>query len=300
MPTLQQLPQAVTANPVDSTLIEQNGTTCMVAVQTLLGTTQAQITLAAGSLLGRVGIGPGGPQPVPVGAGLTMSTGTLTVDPTLTAPLASPAFTGTPTAPTPPPTDSSNAVATTAFVQSHTTPALLPPATASALGGIKIGSGLSVASDGTAAIVACLPGIDASNTMVTGCVAGSAPRKLSDLRGEVINVADLLGARPTGQDATAAMLAALAIAATSPGCTIMLCQGQWNFASLTTGLSVPSNTTVKGAGKSQVRSPYSTAVAPPLLAPATSTSRTSRSPAVGQQTATAPDSTPSRSGTWTR
>jgi hypothetical protein len=251
MPTLQQLPQAVTANPTDQTLIEQNGTACSVAVETLLGSTQPRLTLASGTLLGRVSIGPGGPEPVAVGPGLTVSGGQLATDPTVLAPLASPAFTGAPTAPTPPTSDASNALATTAFVQAHTVPLVLPPATAFTLGGIKVGSGLSIAADGTTALNTSLPPVDASNAMVTGSIAGSVPRRLADIRGEVINVADMLGARPTGQDASAAMLAALAIAAATPGSTVMLCQGHWNFASLTNGLTVPSGTTIKGAGQGQ-------------------------------------------------
>ena len=62
------------------------------------------------------------------------------------APLASPAFTGTPTAPTPAANDNSMKVATTAFVKTAVDNAAytLPTATASTLGGVKVGSGLSI------------------------------------------------------------------------------------------------------------------------------------------------------------
>jgi hypothetical protein len=177
--------------------------------------------------------------------------GQLTADTTVVAGLNSPAFTGTPTAPTPPAGDSSNAVATTAFVQGTAVRALLPPATVATLGGIKIGAGLTAQTDGTTALAATLPGVDGSAVTVRSTIAGAAPRTLADMRGEYIQVADLLGARPTGQDATAAMQAALAIAAAKPGCTIVLCEGQWNFASMTSTFAVPSGTTIKGAGANQ-------------------------------------------------
>src|ERR1700722_15330625 len=207
MPSLLQLPQAVTANPTDLTLLDQNGTTFAVAVETLLASTQPALTLAPGTLLGRVGIGPGGPQPVPLGGGLLLNAGVLSPDTTVLAPLASPGFTGVPTAPTPAPTDSSTALATTAFVQSKIVPFTLPPASFTTLGGVKVGSGLAVAIDGTTTLAAALPaGTNASAATVTASLAGALPRRLADTRVEVINVVDLLGAAPTGQDASAAML----------------------------------------------------------------------------------------------
>ena len=167
----------------------------MVAVETLLGSTQPALTLAAGTLLGRVGIGPGGPQPVLLGSGLLLNAGVLSPDTTVLAPLASPGFTGVPTAPTPGSTDSSTALATTAFVQSHIVPFTLPPATFTTLGGVKVGSGLAVAIDGTTTLAAALPaGTNASAATVTASLTGALPRRLADIRGDIIHVADLLGA----------------------------------------------------------------------------------------------------------
>ena len=62
------------------------------------------------------------------------------------APLASPTFTGTVIAPTPTAGDSSTKVATTAFVQNAVSGAAytLPIASASVLGGIKVGTGLTI------------------------------------------------------------------------------------------------------------------------------------------------------------
>ena len=77
MPTLEQLPQVVVANPPDLVLLDQNGETCVVSVGTLLAPVQPQLTLASGVLLGRVSIGPGGPEPVGLGSGLAIENGQL-------------------------------------------------------------------------------------------------------------------------------------------------------------------------------------------------------------------------------
>jgi hypothetical protein len=249
MPTLSQLPLAVVANPSDLLPMDDNGTTYAVTVSTLLASTQPNLTLASGFLLGRVSAGAGGPEPVGLGSGLMLGQGQLTCDYTVTAKLNSPAFTGVPTAPTPPLGDTSNAIATTAFVQSTAMSPVMVPATVARIGGIKIGAGLSAKADGTTTLATTLPGVDGSALTVKSTIAGAAPRTLADMRGELIHVADLLGARPTGQDATAAMQAA--IAAQKPGCAIILCEGQWNFASLTSTFAVPSGTTIKGAGENQ-------------------------------------------------
>ncbi len=95
MPTLEQLAQVVTANPPDLVLLDQNGETCVVSVGTLLAPTQPRLTLASGTLLGRVSIGPGGPEPVGVGCQLAIQNGQLVLDASALAPLDSPTFTGT-------------------------------------------------------------------------------------------------------------------------------------------------------------------------------------------------------------
>jgi hypothetical protein len=78
MPTLQQLPLTVTTGPADRIPIEQNGQTCTVSIDTLLAPTQPQLSLASGTLLGRVSAGYGTPEPVGVGTGLTITNGLLT------------------------------------------------------------------------------------------------------------------------------------------------------------------------------------------------------------------------------
>ena len=203
MPTIQQLPQLSNVQPTDEVLVERSGTSYGTNVATLLASTQPALTLASGTLLGRVSVGSGGPEPVLPGQGITVQNGQLTIDQSFVATVNSPSFTGAPTAPTPAATDSSNTVATTAFVKAQiqsrgtvvltgdvtgsgvgsivsTLPAitapgnftkvtvnakgqvvagaqltsqdvapLLSPATRAAPGVVKIGNGLSIASDGT-------------------------------------------------------------------------------------------------------------------------------------------------------
>src|SRR5215471_12671605 len=101
MPTLPQLPLAVIANPTDLLPIDSDGTTYAVTVGTLLGSTQPNMTLASGFLLGRLSMGAGGPEPIALGYGMMIDAGQLACDYTIMAELESPAFTGAPTAPTP-------------------------------------------------------------------------------------------------------------------------------------------------------------------------------------------------------
>ena len=86
---------------------------------------------------------------------------------TLKAPLASPTFTGVPRAPTAALETNSTQIASTAFVRAaldalNTTPGtapnyILPVAAPGVLGGIKPGSGITVAADGTASVAAPTP-----------------------------------------------------------------------------------------------------------------------------------------------
>lgn len=195
MPTLQQLPEAQIINTSDMILIEQLGSAKIASFGTLLSGAQPKLTLAQGTLLGRSSPLSGSPEPINVGPGLTLLAGNLAADTTILAPVASPAFTGTPTGPTPSPGDSSGALATTAFVGTSLASAAAagstvtsvagrtgaivlttsdvsglklvastgtysdlialpttfapPVATATVLGGVKTGTGLIIAADGT-------------------------------------------------------------------------------------------------------------------------------------------------------
>jgi hypothetical protein len=77
MPTIQQLPPAQTVGPADELPLSQAGALCSVTVGTLLASTQPAILAPTGSLLGRLSLGAGGPEPVSVGPGLAIQDGTI-------------------------------------------------------------------------------------------------------------------------------------------------------------------------------------------------------------------------------
>lgn len=78
MPTIKQLPTASSVAATDVLPVSQSGVTRGVTVGTLLAGTQAALTLGAGQLLGRVSAGAGAPEPVILGAGLSLAGGVLT------------------------------------------------------------------------------------------------------------------------------------------------------------------------------------------------------------------------------
>lgn len=77
MPTIPQLPAATQVNSDDELPLSQGGVTHSVTVGDLLAGTQPALTVSSGTLLGRVSLGAGGPEPVGVGVGLAISNGTL-------------------------------------------------------------------------------------------------------------------------------------------------------------------------------------------------------------------------------
>jgi len=77
MPTISQLPTAQNINASDEIPISQSGSLHSVAVGTLLASAQPAISLDQGSLLGRVSLGPGGPEEINVGSGLLLNGSTL-------------------------------------------------------------------------------------------------------------------------------------------------------------------------------------------------------------------------------
>jgi parallel beta-helix repeat protein len=86
MPTLTELPQSLTSEDTDQVLIDRDGTTMVTTAAALREPMQKRLTLATGKLLGRVGVFPGGPEPVSLGEGLQLSEGVLSVvAPTLAA-----------------------------------------------------------------------------------------------------------------------------------------------------------------------------------------------------------------------
>ncbi len=80
MPTLSELPQTLTSIDSDLALIEREGESYATTVASLREPMQPRLTLASGKLLGRVGVFPGGPEPVNIGTGLKIDAATLMVD----------------------------------------------------------------------------------------------------------------------------------------------------------------------------------------------------------------------------
>ncbi len=77
MPTIAELPAVATVGPADEVVISQAGTTSSVSVGSLLASSQPAIMAPTGVLLGRVSLGPGGPEPVNIGTGLALTGSTV-------------------------------------------------------------------------------------------------------------------------------------------------------------------------------------------------------------------------------
>lgn len=77
MPTIAQLPALSQVDPADEIPLSHSGSAQSVSVGTLLASTQPAIQAPTGALLGRVSLGPGGPEPVTVGLGLVLQGSTL-------------------------------------------------------------------------------------------------------------------------------------------------------------------------------------------------------------------------------
>ena len=80
MPTIAQLPPTSQVNPADEIPISQAGVTKTASVGTLLASTQPAIIIPTGTMLGRVSLGPGGPEPLTLGAGLGIANTSLTAN----------------------------------------------------------------------------------------------------------------------------------------------------------------------------------------------------------------------------
>ncbi len=77
MPTIPQLPSALQVNAADEIPLSQAGVTRTASVGTLLASTQPAILAPTGTLLGRASLGPGGPEPLTLGAGLGLTNASL-------------------------------------------------------------------------------------------------------------------------------------------------------------------------------------------------------------------------------
>jgi hypothetical protein len=217
MPTLQQLPPATLVNLTDEMMLDQGGNSVSATVAQVL---DAQ----------------------PVGTGILMVDGTLEADTTVLATLASPALTGSPTAPTPPPGDNSTKIATTAFVLANaggggggggsgsitltgditgsgtgtvtatlpaiTTPGTFEKVTVNAKGQVTAGATLSATDIGTALGYTAANQANISGATLTA--TGSTTARTAGARAaDWINVLDF-GADPTGSaDSAPAFTAAM-------------------------------------------------------------------------------------------
>jgi hypothetical protein len=77
MPTIDELAPANSASDFDELLVSQAGITRKITRAQMLNGVQAQLTVAAGSLLGNAGTGIGAPQVITVGQNLTFNGTTL-------------------------------------------------------------------------------------------------------------------------------------------------------------------------------------------------------------------------------
>ena len=132
MPTIKQLPVATAVKSTDLLPVSQGGSTRALTVGGLLSSTQAALSLAPGKLLGRISPPGGGPEPVGVGAGLAVVSGSIAA--TGADHLALPVATGLR------PTDE-------VLVNTDGVPKRLPSTMLRGL--FKAGSGVSIGDDGT-------------------------------------------------------------------------------------------------------------------------------------------------------
>src|SRR5471030_2578955 len=80
MPTISQLPPASSVSASDALPISQGGSARATSVGALLASTQPAIIVGSHSLIGRTSLGPGGPEQVEVGVGMSLSSGSLCAD----------------------------------------------------------------------------------------------------------------------------------------------------------------------------------------------------------------------------
>ena len=80
MPTISQLPRADELSSADLLPISQGGSTYAVSVGSLLAGSQPAIAISSPSLLGRISLGPGGPEEISIGNGLVLNNATLSAE----------------------------------------------------------------------------------------------------------------------------------------------------------------------------------------------------------------------------
>jgi hypothetical protein len=275
MPTIPQLPPATTTGAQDELPVSQEGITRSVTVSELLSGTQPVIEIPSGDLLGRVSLGPGGPEAVQLGLGLEISSGIMAADGGDHAFFAAETAldvtdeailnsSGTPIRlPLPLLRGLFSAGTNIAIGETGTISAGTDPSVESEL--TSLTSGLTTTNANLAALAALVPtgGYVALNaqgqmtapvagpvTLGTVSVATGAPeRTLGTMSLDVINVLDF-GALTDGSDCTAAFNAAFNAIPASGG-DLFIPAGDYHFVSPLVWGSKPL--TMRGAGKGQTR-----------------------------------------------
>jgi hypothetical protein len=274
MVTIPQLPPATSTGSQDEIPLSQSGITRSVTIAELLGAVQPAIEIPSQTLLGRVSLGPGGPEPVYVSTGLALQSESLVADGGDHAEFAVQAAlsltddvivnaSGTPSRLAIPLLRGLFSAGTNVAISSGgTISASTDASVTSQLG--TLGTGLTTAQADVAALSAKIPSggfaalnsqgqvtapLAGSATLATVTVAAGAPaRTLGAMTLDTVNVLDF-GALTGGADCTSAFAAAFASLGGSG--EIFIPAGDYWFESslVLDGKGV----TIRGAGRGQTR-----------------------------------------------
>jgi hypothetical protein len=155
MPTISQLPAAGLLSAADEILISQAGDARAASIGALLSSAQPVITMDSPSLLGRRSLGSGSPEQIDIGAGLTLTDGTLVAEALNYA-----AF----------PTASILSAQSDLVVANQGSPMLMP---ASLLRGLfSAGKNVAIDSNG---VISTTGGSSAAGASISGSLIGSLP-----------------------------------------------------------------------------------------------------------------------------
>src|SRR5271166_715945 len=80
MPTIDQLAPATAASDNDELLVSQSGIARKVTRAQVLAGVQPQLAISCGTLVGRASAGVGGPEPISIGANLSLTNGALSAN----------------------------------------------------------------------------------------------------------------------------------------------------------------------------------------------------------------------------
>ena len=275
MPTIPQLPTAVETGLQDELPVSQGGVTRAVSVAELLSGTQQAIEVPSPSVLGRASLGPGGPEPLTVGLGLTVGNASIQANGAdhagfpqeiaysaadeviinssgtpkrLPLPGLRALFTG----------GSNVSIDVNGVVASTTDPSVSGSLTALSQGvsaaeasiaalGAKIPAGGFAALNAAGQVTAAIAG-DASSGTVLASQTGVA-RSLAARMNDSVNVLDY-GAVRGGPDCTAAFTAAVAVLPSAGGELYVPAGDYWLMSSVVINSKAVA---IRGAGRGQTR-----------------------------------------------